>query len=179
MPLISVLIRRDFSRSFIIVSGSLVGLVGLWFVLGFLTPLYEGNQNIAVLMAVIKGDVALDLEALRWITSGRSTIIIDRLIHTSIFGDGFNLGIDWDGTVHNLPLIIMYQVGPIGAIAWSFVTVYCLIKTKWVYAWVGVIAMCVFDHYIWTQLAPFWWVLVGVSTASNIKSDLIFRRNNE
>ena len=173
---ITVLIRRDFSRSFIIVSGSLVGLVGLWFVLGFLAPLYEGNQNIAVLMAVIKGDVALDLEALRWITSGRSTIIIDRLINTSIFGDGFNLGIDWDGTVHNLPLIIMYQIGPIGAIAWSFVTVYCLIKTKWLYAWVGVVAMCVFDHYIWTQFAPFWWALAGVSLASDTKSDLIFRK---
>lgn len=176
---ITVLIRRDFNRNFIIASGVLVGLVGLWLALGFLTPLYEGNQNIAVLIRVITGEIVLDDWAMKWITSGRWEVIVDRLQHINMLGHGYNLGIDLSGTVHNLPLIIMHQIGPLGAIAWSVVTLYCLIKTKWTYAWVGVIAMCVFDHYIWTQFAPFWWILVGVSTTSNIKSDLIFRRKNE
>ncbi|KKM68897.1 hypothetical protein LCGC14_1456350, partial [marine sediment metagenome] len=37
----------------------------------------------------------------------------------------------------------------------------------------------VFDHYVWTQFAPWWWVLVGVSAASmDGGSDRIFRNSN-
>ena len=70
-------------------------------------------------------------------------------------------------------------IGIAGALAWLWVTLFCLIKTKWKYAWSGVIILSVFDHFIWTQVAPWWWVLVGVSSVSAIKSDLIFRRVNE
>ncbi len=174
-----ILIRRDFSKRFLIVSGGLVGLVGLWITLGYLTPLYEGNQNIAVLMDVIKGNASLNEGSLRLITSGRWEVIVDRLKHTSILGYGYNMGIDIRGTVHNVPLIISHQIGPIAALAWLFVTAYCVIKTKWKYAWIALIAMCVFDHYIWDQCAPYFWCLAGVSTASNIKSDLIFRRKSK
>ncbi len=173
---LTVLIRRDVSKRFLIVVVGLVGLVGLWAVLGYLTPLYEGNRNIAVLMEVLSGDRSFNDLAITRITSGRWKVIVERLKETTLFGYGYSVMYDIRGTVHNLPLIISHQIGPLAAIAWSFVTVYAVIKTKWKYAWIGLMAMGVFDHYIWTQFSPFWWVLLGVSTASTIKSDKIFRR---
>lgn len=78
-------------------------------------------------------------------------------------------------TVHNVPLIIVDQLGIAAALAWLFMLIMGLIKTKWKYAFVAVIALSLFDHYIWTQMAPFFPALLGVSTASTLKSDLIFR----
>ena len=176
---IAVLVRRDFSRRFLVVSGVLAGLVGLWAVLGYLTPLYAGNQNVATLVDVIKGNARLDVGTLNSITSWRWEVIVKALKDTSIFGHGYTLSTVGGQIVHNIPLIISHQIGPIAAVAWLFVTVYSLIKTKWRYAWIALLAMCVFDHYFWTQFGAFWWCAIGVSTASNIKSDLIFRRVNE
>jgi len=173
---ITVLVRRDFSRRFLIASGVLVGLIGLLAVLGYLIPLYEGNQNVTALVDVIKGEAPLDEGAITRITTGRQVAIIDAVKNTSIFGHGYSLSTVAGWIVHNIPLIIYHQIGPVAAVAWLFATVYCLIKTKWKYAWIAVMAMCVFDHYIWTQFGAYWWVLIGVSTTSTIKSDLIFRK---
>ena len=173
---ITVLVRRDFSRRFLIVSGVLAGLVGLLAVLGYLVPLYEGSQNVAALVDVIEGDLPLDEGAITTITTGRQVAIVDAIKNTSILGHGYSLSTVGGRIVHNIPLIISHQIGPMAAVAWLFVTAYCLIKTRWKYAWIAVMAMCVFDHYLWTQLTPYYWVLVGVSASSTIKSDLIFRR---
>jgi len=173
---ITVLVRRDFSRRFLIASGVLVGLIGLLAVLGYLIPLYEGSQNVTALVDVIKGEAPLDEGAITRITTGRQVAIIDAVKNTSIFGHGYSLSTVAGWIVHNIPLIIYHQIGPVAAVAWLFATVYCLIKTKWKYAWIAVMAMCVFDHYIWTQFGAYWWVLIGVSTTSTIKSDLIFRK---
>jgi len=173
---IAVLARRDVSRKFLIAGGVLLGLVGLWAALGYLTPLYEGNFNLLILGNLLSGKVGLTFETLWGITSGRWEIWLEALQDIKLIGHGYSLSLVGGRNVHNLPLIIMHQIGPIGAVAWSFVTVYCLIRTKWKYAWIGLIAMCVFDHYIWTQFMPYWWALVGVSLASPIKSDLIFKK---
>ena len=172
---ITILARRDFSRRFFIVVGVLVGLVGLWVALGYLTPLYEGGNNVVALFDVIKGKLVLGEDSITTITTGRQVAIIDAIKNTNIFGHGYSLSTVGGGVVHNIPLIIYHQIGPVAAIAWLFVTVYCLIKTRWKYAWVAVMAMCVWDHYLWTQFGALYWVLIGVSTSSTIKSDLIFR----
>ena len=170
------LLRGDVNWQFKAITGVLIALVGLWALLRHLIPLYEGNYNLVVLLDLITGKTAVSGDTLTALTSGRFPIIVDALKNFSIIGHGYLLGIAKEGTVHNVPLIIMHQVGPLAAIAWLFVAVYCLIKTEWKYAWVALLAMCVFDHYIWTQFTPLWWVLVGVSTASNVKSDLVFNR---
>ena len=64
--------------------------------------------------------------------------------------------------------------GILAAIAWLWVSVWCLVKTRWKYAWLAILSLSVFDHFIWTQLAPVWWMVVGASTASS-EPDLIFR----
>ncbi len=175
---ITVLIRRDFSTRFIIAASVLVGLIGLWALLGYLTPLYEGNQNLAILFGLFKGDSTLDTSTLVALTTGRWEVIVREMRNISFIGHGYSLSTVGGQIVHNIPLIIVHQIGPIAGIAWLFVTVYCAIKTKWKYAWIAILAMGVFDHYIWTQFGALYWVLVGVSTSSTIKSDLIFRRAN-
>jgi len=158
----------------------LVGLVGLWAVMGYLIPLYEGNLNVYALMGVVSGNGGIDEGTVQTMTSGRWEVIVERLKSTSILGHGYSLSTVGGQIVHNIPLIIVHQIGPIAGLSWLFVTVYCAIKTKWKYAWIAVMAMCVFDHYLYTQFTPYWWVLIGVSTSSNIKNDLIFKkRHNE
>ena len=173
---ITVLIRRDFSKRFIIVASVLVGLVGLWALLGYLSPLYEGNQNLAVLFGLFKGDSTLDYSTLKELTTGRWVVIVREMRNISFIGHGYSLSTVGGQIVHNIPLIIVHQIGPIAGIAWLFVTVYCAIKTKWKYAWIAVMAMCVWDHFLWTQFGALWFCLIGVSTASTIKSDLIFKK---
>jgi len=180
---IVIILRRDVNRRFILVAGSIASLIVLWIILGYATPLYEGNHNIDLLFRILRGDAELSSLTMTFLTSGRWAIIVRSLQDFSFIGHGYSVGIEISdiigesGTVHNLPLIILHQIGPMAAVAWTFVTAYCLLKTKFKYAWIAVMAMCVFDHYIWTQFAPYWWVLAGVSLASESKTDLIFRGN--
>ncbi len=97
----------------------------------------------------------------------------------SWFGNGYTITEFSLYTVHNVPFLIVDQVGPFASLAWLFVVGYCLIKTRWKYAWLAVISLSLFDHYLWTQVAPWVWVLVGVSTVSQRKNDLIFKGDND
>ena len=172
---IVLLIRRDVSLYLALAFGSLMIMIGVWSALGYFSPLYEGNLNLAVLRDVVTGKVPLDTDAAAGLTSGRWNAIVEAVRNFSFIGYGYSLSTVGGGIVHNMPLIIMYQIGPFAALAWLFVSVYCLIKTGWKYAWVAILAMGVWDHYIWTQMAPWWWALVGVSTASGLRSDYIFK----
>lgn len=91
-------------------------------------------------------------------------------------GHGYEPGLAETHTVHNVPLLIIYQIGPVAAVAWLWIMGYGLWKTRWKYAFTAILALSVFDHYIWTQLAPYWWVLVGVASTSDIKNDYIFKK---
>lgn len=94
----------------------------------------------------------------------------------SPLGHGYEMTKFNKRTVHNVPLIIADQIGPVAAVAWLFIMVFGLIKTRWKYGFACVLTLGVLDHFIWTQIAPYWWVLAGVATAvPNIKSDLIFK----
>ncbi len=143
--------------------------------LGYLIPLYTGSGNISYIGMAESGQSALDYELMEGLTAYRWGVYIRALSDISLLGHGLFLGTTGGDIVHNIPLIIMNQVGPLAAVMWSFVTVYCLVKTRWKYVWIAVIAASVFDHYLWTQFTPLWWALVGVSTTSAIKSDLIFK----
>jgi hypothetical protein len=173
---VAILVRRDFNKVFLVVAGVLLLLVGIWAVSGHLTALYTGNHNIESLGNVVLGKVPVDTTSLRVLTSGRWEPIVWALQDIKFFGHGYTLSLEHGGIVHNIPLIVMHQIGWIGALAWLFVMVWCLVKTKWKYAWLMVLAAGVWDHWLWTQFMPFVWILVGVSTASTIKSDLVFRK---
>jgi len=94
-------------------------------------------------------------------------------------GDGYNLTAYTVHTVHQVPIVIVQQLGwpgVVASLAWLWVVVWCLVKTRWKYAFTLILALSVFDHYVWSQLAPLFPALIGASTAANnIETDLIFR----
>jgi len=173
---ITILARRDFGKRFYIILGTTIGIIGLWATLGYLTSLYSANPNLLTLHQIIIGQLPLNRETTELLLTGRGEIIWQSLQDIRLFGHGYFLGTVGGFNVHNIPLIIMYQVGVLAALAWLFVTIYCVVKTRLKYAWIAVMAMCVFDHYLWTQFGALWWVLIGVSSTSILKNDYIFRR---
>jgi hypothetical protein len=92
------------------------------------------------------------------------------------FGYGYNINKFYVGIQHNIVLIIIEQVGILAAIAWLFAVGYCLVKTKWRYAFIMILAVGCLDHYIWTEACCFFWALTGVASVSTIKTDLIFKK---
>lgn len=194
--LITVLIRRDISKKLLLPACTTIVLI----IVAIVTPL--GNnlyrltiERIDLAQSVVTGhhfieefnsvlaiehenpELLTDAEKLNAATGYRIGT------HWNIspikpFGYGYNMTEFYYGIPHNIPLIIVEQVGILGAIAWLIVSGYCVVKTKWRYAWIGVLALCVFDHYIWTQAGFWWWALVGVSTSSQLSRDYIFKGVN-
>ncbi len=172
-----VLVRRDWDRRLLLLAGVGVVLILALAVTGHLVSLYTGNGNLDALADLITGRAPLDTATLDRVTTSRFSVAVEAMRHIQPFGHGFLLSpVTGQHTVHNIPLIIVDQIGPLAGAAWLFVVVYCLVKTKWKYAWFGVIAMSLLDHYLWTQMLPWVWGLAGVSTVSGISSDLIFRK---
>jgi len=172
---LAVLARRDWGKRLLVPVGLFVVLMIATFSVGL------GQQLYSYAFWVTQPDAPhpVNPEVKENPIKGRIRVASDAMSKVSMVGHGYTVTDFTVETVHNVPLVIVQQVGPIAALMWLFVTLYCLVKTKWRYAWIGLMAMCVFDHYIWTQAAPWWWALVGVSTTSELKSDLIFRRGNE
>lgn len=91
-------------------------------------------------------------------------------------GHGFELTSFNFYTVHNVPLIVADQIGPLAALAWLFLMVVGLVKTKWKYTFAALLALSILDHLTWTMFAPLWPAILGIASTSNIEDDLIFRR---
>lgn len=110
---------------------------------------------------------------LDYFTTGKEeTTTIDkvmgfRLTHWQLspikpFGYGINLTHFYWGIPHNVFLIIIEQVGILAMLAWLFIAV--LGARKQPYLWLGFVALGIFDHYIWTQAAPWFWAIAGVTS---------------
>ncbi len=173
---IVVLVRRDYNKYLFLSLGVLLVIIAIWAMAGKLVPLYEGNDNLVALYEVITGKIPINIVTMNIITSHRWEVYIEAVERFNFIGYGYSLELTQGRNIHNTPLNIMDQIGVLAAIAWLGLSVYCAIKTKWHYAWVAILAMGVWDHFLWTQFGPLWWCLIGVSTASTIKSDMVFKR---
>jgi len=186
---IIILARRDWSRKILLPIGLLVVAVTLWGSLGHFAPLW-GKYNIDVLLGMSRGEIAITDDTVNKATTGRWVNIVNRMSNIQPLGREFWIimprtdKVDYgyhefsspdEEPVHNVPLIIVDQIGPVAAGAWLFIAIVCLVTTRWKYAWSAIFALSVFDHFIWTQFAPYWWVLAGVSTSVAIKNDYIFK----
>jgi hypothetical protein len=174
-----VLIRRDYGKRLLLVIGAVLLFAGAWFVFGDGTGLYmEAWDNLVALKDVIIGNTepygTVD-NAIGIAFTDRFGVIKDGLNDLALFGHGYTIT-NYEGrTVHNVPLIIVDQIGIAAGIAWVVATLYCLFKTRWKYLWLSVLVLSVFDHYIWTQFAPVWWCLCGVTTTVVIENDYLFK----
>ena len=179
-----VLIKRDFSKKLLLIVGITLAFAGLWAIPGYTQKIYSlSGEKLGALTEAVTGqqtspefldqpDVykgtffdttkATRLRRLiNYTFSGRIEVMEQAVKNISIFGHGYNVLDFTTKTVHNLPLIIVDQIGILAGIAWLWVTLYTLAKSKWSYIWLGIIFLSVFDHYLWTQIGFYWWAIVG------------------
>ena len=78
-------------------------------------------------------------------------------------------------TVHNVPLIIVDQIGPVAAAAWAFLMIACLVKTRRKYAIAAILGLSLLDHFTWTMFAPWTYAILGV-VSRNDTDDKIFTK---
>jgi hypothetical protein len=177
-----VLFRRDWSRKLGIVVGTSVLVGVVFFGSGVGLQTYQRvSWAVAEVAPWLHIKVPEHYEPLEPPLAGRLLVIEEAMSNIKPLGTGYDLTKCEPGQiVHNVPLVIVQQLGWPGilaALAWLWVSIWCLVKTRLKYVWALVLSLCVFDHFIWTQLAPVWWMIVGVSSIPNIiGTDLLFRR---
>jgi hypothetical protein len=164
------LYRRDWDKRMLGILAILAVLIIGWLWIGNGLSVYDRTSDI---ISTTTNEENHSAVSGRWIDYSRA------IQETEILGQGYEVNLNTNHTVHNLPLIIWDQIGPIAAFAWLFIALSCIIRTNWRYAWLAIILLSVWDHFIWTQLSPYWWALAGVSSASAIESDLIFKQQEK
>jgi len=179
---IVLLIKRDWSKKLLAPVAALVIVLAICTPLGITQQLYGRTPA----MISSAGEVIITAPTEAGTEEWREKVnkaLVDKPSHEyssaisnfKFFGHGYNIGHFYVGIPHNVPLIIVDQIGILAALAWLWIMGYCLVKTKWRYAIIGVLALSTFDHFIWTQVAPWWWVLVGVASADKARRDYIFK----
>lgn len=169
---IIILARRDWGKRLFIVIG-----LGCLIILGLYITGY-GDILFRYILMITQSSIGMDTEIGRNQLWWKWQPNIEAMKHIALFGHGYTITEFTIKTVHNVPLIIVDQIGILGALAWIFTVIYCLIKTKWKYAFATILILSVFDHYFWTQVAPYVWCLVGIASLNTIKNDLIFKETN-
>ena len=184
-----MLIRRDWGKRLWIPLGCLLLVVTAWTAVGNTGKLYQyAEDRVNSVRALVTGQQSVVVQGQIYDSNqfgelmlhGRLQVAVDAIKNMSWLGHGVVLDNNSANPVHNVPLIIMDQIGPVAALAWLFMVIMLTVKTKWKYAWIAVLAMSVFDHYLWDQLGGWVYLLAGLSTVEleKQKSDLIFRRTN-
>ena len=173
---IIVLIRRDWSKWLLVAVLVIAVVIGLSFLTGFGEHLFRyAGRNIDALSSIITGSSSsTNLVATAF--TGRWIPIQRAMLNIAPLGHGLNLTAYTIDTIHNVPLVIVDQIGIAGGLAWFVITLYCLIKTKWKYLWATVLILSVFDHFVWTQCFFLFPMFVGISTSVAIDNDYIFRK---
>jgi hypothetical protein len=147
-----MVLRRDTDyRKLAITLSILWVVVTVWTVLGYTQSLWMRPINIVGLK---------EYETQRALVA-RILGYESALAELKPLGNGFALFEVSARTVHNVPLIIVDQLGIAAGIAWVVATVYCLIHSKRKYLWIGFIAMGLVDHFTWGNAAIWWWVIAG------------------
>lgn len=175
---VSIIIRRDWGKKLVYAVIPLIVIAGIWFSVGW------GQQLYGYAIGIVKGEILPlnvstafteqnpHIETLTGIEKYgvigfRFHVIDEALKNIKLLGEGYMVtDFQWN-TVHNVPLILVQQIGYPGIVAglaWLWVTCFSIYKSKGNYAVVLLLALSVFDHYIWTQIAPFWWVVIGSQT---------------
>jgi hypothetical protein len=186
---VAVLVRRDWSWKLVWVVVPMVLVGAVYFGLGYGQEAYGYTQHIASNDPVLsfldrdKAGVEVVVPADETILSKRWRLITDAVRDMRPLGEGYSISVFKENTVHNVPMVIVQQLGwpgVVAGIAWLWLVVWGVVKTKWKYVFILVAALAVFDHYVFTQLAPWFPAVVGGASVAT-GSDLLFReeKSNE
>jgi len=159
-----LLVRRDWSKRTLLPAGLIVLLI----VVGTLTGLTHQLWSTMRVDAAVQGDM-------HTVVSGRLDGWKMALTDIRPLGHGYSpLNVSYD-SVHNVPLRILYEVGPLAAACWVFVMVSVLAKSKRKYIPAAIIGLSLVDHFMWTQLCIYTFVALGIAMQPKGESDLVFR----
>ena len=172
---IILIVRRDWSKDLLYVATAIAIVVFFTFIFGWDNLYSRGYAEARNVLQNGVQDAEINATGVgliedRW---ARIEYVWNRL---SPLGHGLTLTRFESTIAHNTFVLAADQLGPLAGLSWLWVTIVCLVKTRWKYAWLSIMVLSVFDHFIWTQWAPFWWALTGVSTAVKLETDLVFRK---
>jgi len=173
--LLTMLIKRDFTKR------SLFTLLALIIVVYMLAFLVSSDKSYLRIKGDIVNNPITNNDNLDGSWNYRIDSIKGTIENVSILGHGYN-PLKYDPftgrkTVHNVPLIILDQIGILPFLAWIFIMIYCFVKTKWKYLIIGIFSVCLFDHYIFTTMAPYWFVVIGIMIENPNIKDRIYANN--
>lgn len=174
---IAAIIRKDISKKLVPILAVLAFCVIGGLFVGTTQDIYDETMNkFDAAIADTSGEYGNQFDDA---TTGRIGVYKEAIKDTKPLGNGYEATNFTTHTVHNTPLIIYDQIGPIAALAWLWIALYCFWKTSWKYVWIAVLTLSVWDHYIWTQAGPWFWVIVGLSLTIPIQDKVFIRRDNE
>lgn len=137
-------------------------MVGLGIMTKAQHPIVERLQTASVLNWSAPDMKALDKIIGYRLTHWQLTMPIKPL------GYGYNMLKFYWGIPHNIILIIIEQSGILAVLAWLWIA-YLGIKQKSTrLLWIGFVALGVFDHFIWTQAAPWMWAITGATIGKEV-----------
>lgn len=183
--LITIIIRRDFSKKLLVTASAVIvlaviGMVGLRYTESlYAMPLDKAYHLIFGQPSVLASEYPVDSPSkfdnqFDYYLHGRLDLTQKGLNDIRPFGHGYGMLVGFE-VPHNIPIIIIYQVGFVAAIAWVFLMFYGLLKTKWKYLFIGILAASIADHFFWTQLGIYIFVAIGVISVTQIKNDYIYK----
>ena len=165
-----VVIQRDFSKKLIYVGA----LVGILFIV--LTPLGITSQLSSQTMSYITSnnplpesyiqpgvDRSITGDNLQRITNNRWYRYVDVVQNIKPVGNGFY---SKSSLVENLPLRILYETGVVGLLLWCVILGYGLKDKNTRYIFAAIIAVNLFDHYIWSEIPVYLWFAIGLIGSS-------------
>jgi hypothetical protein len=81
-------------------------------------------------------------------------------------------------SIHNVPLRILSELGVVALVCWLWVLGWGIFRSRMKYAFVAILALSLFDHFMWTSMGMFYWAVAGIATVAK-DSDLIFRKERQ
>lgn len=147
-------LRRDFSKRTLLPVGVLIATIIISTPLGLTSKVWWTLPMRAEAVETQDIQVATGYRIDPWTMA---------LTDIKLFGHGYNPNDLGPTTVHNVPLRILYELGPLAVLLWLWVTVYLMRRS--LYLGVTFLALSMLDHFLWTSLAPLYWL--GVTCSDN------------
>jgi len=163
---LAFLIRRDWNRRIFIPIGVAVIAILVSFPLGLWNAIPERAE------AATQNGVGTTIDS-------RTDVWKTAITNIRPLGHGYEPFNVRQNSVHNVPLRILYEVGPLASAAWCFAIIYLTVKTKRKYIPIAILALGLFDHFLWTQLCVYTFIAIGIAARNDGVSDLVFRKVEE